>query len=102
MAMTDQTSGFNITTDLSFSKRFTNLAGLTTADVRQALEVVTENQPAAVEHHLSVMTRLFNGYCFDRRTPSLFNTSTALSYLQVSSPCVIVYIRSHTWMGRRN
>ncbi len=80
--MADHTSGFNVYQDITLDPRFAGMFGLTESDVRQALQVIFRNEK--VQKELEHMT-MFNGYRFSKESEiTVFNTTTAMEYLQVS------------------
>ncbi len=82
--MADYTSGFNVYQDISLDPCFAVMFGLTEGDVRQALQVIFRDD-AKVQEELEHMTTMFNGYRFSNESEvTVFNTSTAMEYLQVS------------------
>ncbi len=81
--MADHTSGFNVYQDITLDPRFAGMFGLTESDVRQALQVIFRNEK--VQKELEHMTTMFNGYRFSNESEiTVFNTTTAMEYLQVS------------------
>lgn len=77
------TSGANDHENISFSPQFSTICGLTRSDVLGALEVICNNNEE-VEKCLGELERNANGYhfCQQRSVERVFNTQTALSYLQ--------------------
>ena len=75
-------SGFNVTRDLSFDEDVAGLCGLKYPDLKRALEEISKNDKH--DKHLSVMTKLFDGYHFCRykTVETVYNTETCLAYLQ--------------------
>jgi hypothetical protein len=85
LLMSDLISGANDQENISFSPDFSTLCGLTRSDVLAALRVICSNEEE-VQKHLSELVYYANGYhfCRQRKVELVFNTQTALSYLQVS------------------
>jgi len=79
------TSGANDHENISFSPQFSTICGLTRSDVLGALEVICNNEKE-VQKCLRELEHHANGYhfCQQRSVERVFNTQTALSYLQVS------------------
>jgi Predicted AAA-ATPase len=75
----------NYQENISFCPRVSNICGLTRSDVREALRVICNNEEE-VQKHLDELQYHANGYhfCQQRSVDPVFNTQTALSYLQVS------------------
>jgi len=71
--------------NVSFNPEFSTICGLTRSDVLGALKVICNNEEE-VQTHLRELAHHANGYhfCQQRRVEPVFNTQTALSYLQVS------------------
>jgi predicted AAA-ATPase len=90
-SLTDNTSGFNIQTNISFGDEFAGFCGLTKEEVEEALRLISEgkgpNAAQFVTKHIRRATDYFNGYhfCNTKVVPTVFNTNTCLEYLQVSS-----------------
>src|SRR2546423_13189132 len=90
------TSGGNHQENISFSPRISTICGLTRPDVLGALRVICNNEEE-VEKHLEELQHHANGYhfCQERSVDPVFNTQTALSYLQVSikyHPSVVLIV----------
>jgi hypothetical protein len=85
LLLSDLFSGANDQENISFNPDFSGLCGLTRSDVLDALRVICNNEEE-VQKHLSELVRHANGYhfCQQRSVELVFNTQTALSYLQVS------------------
>ena len=85
LLLSDLISGANDQENISFNPDFSTLCGLTRSDVLAALRVICSNEEE-VQKHLSELVRHANGYhfCQQRSVEPVFNTQTALSYLQVS------------------
>jgi hypothetical protein len=85
LLLSDLISGANDQENISFNPDFSTLCGLTRSDVLAALRVICNNEEEA-QKHLSELVRHANGYhfCQQRSVEPVFNTQTALSYLQVS------------------
>lgn len=77
------TSSFNEQENLTFSPDFSTICGLTRADVLGALQAICTNKKE-VEERLGELEFYANGYhfCDQRGVETVFNTQTALSYLQ--------------------
>ena len=78
------TSGANDYENISFSPQFSTICGLTQSDVLGALEVICDNEKE-VQKCLRELEYHANGYhfCQQRSVERVFNTQTALRYLQV-------------------
>ena len=85
LLLSDVISGANDQENLSFSPRIPTICGLTRSDLLGALSVVCNNEEEVVQKHLKELGHHANGYhfCQERRVEPVFNTHTALSYLQV-------------------
>ena len=85
LLLSDLTSGANEQENTSFDQGFSAMCGLTRSDVLGALEVICNNEEE-VQEHLRKLVFYANGYRFCRYqdVEPVFNTQTALSYLQVS------------------
>jgi len=85
LLLSDLTSGFNEQANISFSPQFSTICGLTQSEVLGALKVIC-NDEKEVQKHLSELKFYANGYhfCNQRIVEPVFNTQSALSYLQVS------------------
>ena len=83
--LSDLTSGSNDRQNVIFHSKYSTLCGLTRSDVLEALKVIC-NDKEEVQNHLVELGFYTNGYhfCEERRVEPVFNTQTALSYLQVS------------------
>jgi hypothetical protein len=79
------TGGANDRENISFNPDFSTLCGLTRSDVLAALRAICSDEEE-VQKHLSELVRHVNGchFCLQRSVEPVFNTQTALSYLQVS------------------
>ena len=110
LCLADNTSGFNISMNVSFRETFAGFCGLTQADIRAALEAIYRNkgmpEPGArekVEKCLAELTKYANGFHFCRayRVEPVFNTNTCLGYLDVSvgirAPHCQLAIISSSW-----
>jgi hypothetical protein len=104
------TSGGNHQENISFSPRISTICGLTRSDVLEALRVICNNNEEEAQKHLKELQHHANGYhfCQERSVDPVFNTQTALSYLQVSKyqyhpSIVLVLIVRHkeTQAGRK-
>jgi hypothetical protein len=85
LLMSDLISGANDQENISLSPDFSTLCGLTRSDVLAALRIICNNEEE-MQKHLSELVYYANGYHFrqQRKVEPVFNTQTALSYLQVS------------------
>jgi hypothetical protein len=83
--LNDLISGANDQENISLSPRISTICGLTRSDVLGALKVICNNEEE-VQKHLKELQHRTNGYhfCQQRCVEPVFNTQTALSYLQVS------------------
>jgi hypothetical protein len=85
LLLSDLISGANDQENISFSPRVSTICGLTRADVLEALRVICSNEEE-VQEHFKELQHHTNGYhfCQQRCVEPVFNTQTALSYLEVS------------------
>ena len=85
LLLSDLVSGANNQDNISFSPRISTICGVTRSDVLGALRVLCNNKEE-VQKHLQELEHHANGYhfCQQRSVDPVFNTQTALSYLQVS------------------
>ena len=85
LLLSDLISGANDQENISFNPDFSTLCGLTRSDVLAALRVICNNEEE-VQKHLSELVYYTDGYhfCQQRKVEPVFNTQTALSYLEVS------------------
>jgi hypothetical protein len=81
----DLISGANDQENITFSPRISTICGLTQSDVLEALRIICSDGEE-VQKHFKKLQYYANGYhfCDERRVDPVFNTQTALSYLQVS------------------
>ena len=79
------TSGGNHQENISFSPQISTICGLTRSDVLGALRVICNNEEE-MQKHFEELQHHANGYhfCQEQSVDPVFNTQTALSYLQVS------------------
>jgi hypothetical protein len=84
LLLSDFISGANNHENISFRPRIPTMCGLTRSDLLGALSIICNNKEA-VQEHLRELEHYANGYhfCQERRVEPVFNTQTALSYLQV-------------------
>ena len=85
LRMDDLISGANDQENISFRPKFSTLCGLTRSDVVAALRAICNNEEE-VQKHFKELQHYTNGYhfCQQRCVEPVFNTQTALSYLEVS------------------
>ena len=85
LLLSDLLSGANNLENISFSPWISTICGLTRSDVQGALRVICDNEEEA-QKHLRELEHHANGYhfCQEQSVEPVFNTQTALSYLQVS------------------
>jgi hypothetical protein len=85
LLLSDLISGANDQQNISFSPRISTICGLTRSDVLAALRVIC-NSKEEIQKHLEELEHHANGYhfCQERSVERVFNTQTALSYLEVS------------------
>ena len=85
LLLSDLISGANNQENITFSPRISTICGLTQSDVLGALRAICNNEEE-VQKHLKKLQYHANGYhfCDEREVDPVFNTQTALSYLQVS------------------
>jgi hypothetical protein len=83
--LSDLISGANDQENISFSPRISTICGLTRPDVLEALRVICHDEEE-VQKHFKELQYYTNGYhfCQQQRVEPVFNTQTALSYLEVS------------------
>jgi hypothetical protein len=81
----DLISGANDQENITFSLRISTICGLTRSDVLGALRIIC-NDEEEVQKYLRELEYYSNGYhfCQGRSVERVFNTQTALSYLEVS------------------
>ena len=99
LLLSDLTSGSNEQENLSFNPRFSTICGLTRSEVLGALKAIC-NDKKEVQKRLSELEFYANGYhfCDQRIVEPVFNTHSALSYLQVSKQdyyVILVLIIGH-------
>ncbi|KIX10454.1 uncharacterized protein Z518_01537 [Rhinocladiella mackenziei CBS 650.93] len=77
------TSGANHQENISFNAEISALCGLTRSDVLEALRLIDKNEEE-VQKHIRTLEKYANGYhfCQRRSVELVFNTQTALLYLQ--------------------
>ena len=85
LLMSDLISGADDQENISLSPRISSICGLTRSDVLGALRVICNNEEE-VQKRLRELEYYTNGYhfCQERSVERVFNTETALSYLEVS------------------
>ena len=85
LLLSDLISGGSDQENISFSSQISTICGLTQSDVLEALRIICDDEEE-VQKHFKELKRHANGYhfCDERRVDPVFNTQTALSYLQVS------------------
>jgi len=85
LLLSNITSGFNKQENLSFSPQYSTIYGLTQSDILGALKAIC-NDEKEVQEHLEELKFYANGYHFydERIVEPVFNTHSALLYLQVS------------------
>ncbi|KIX05226.1 uncharacterized protein Z518_06098 [Rhinocladiella mackenziei CBS 650.93] len=85
LLLSDLVSGADNQENVSFSPRFSTICGLTRSDVLGALKAICNNEED-VQKYLRELEHNANGYhfCQKQSVEPVFNTYTALSYLQVS------------------
>jgi hypothetical protein len=78
-------TGTNDHYHVSFSRGFSTICGLTRSDILEALRIICSNEEE-VQKHLRILAYHANGFhfCQHQMVEPVFNTQTALSYLQVS------------------
>jgi len=96
LLISDLISGANDQENISISPLVSDICGLTRSDVLGALKAIC-NDEEEVQKHLGELERFANGYhfCQERRVEPVFNTHTALSYLQVSKQKYSVTITNY-------
>ncbi|KAK3809463.1 MAG: hypothetical protein J3Q66DRAFT_405465 [Benniella sp.] len=85
LSIPDSTSGLNVATHVSWSRKLSGLCGLTEEDVLAALRLPNVcNSEDEVLRHFKVMKDNYYGYRFapSSQVPHVFNTNTCLDYLQ--------------------
>src|SRR5437763_505823 len=85
LLLSDLISGANDQENITFSPRISTICGLTQSDVLGALRAICKKEEE-VQKHLRELEYYTNGYhfCQERSVERVFNTQTALSYLEVS------------------
>jgi hypothetical protein len=85
LLMSDLISGDNDQENISFNPRISTICGLTRSDVLEALRVIG-NDEEEVQKYFRELEYHAYGYhfCQERSVERVFNTQTALSYLEVS------------------
>jgi hypothetical protein len=85
LLLSDLFSGTNNQQNISFNPEFSAICGLTQSDVLGALRIICNNEEK-VQKHLKELEHYANGYhfCQKQSVDRVFNTQTALSYLEVS------------------
>jgi hypothetical protein len=85
LLLSDFFSGANNQHNISFEPEFSAICGLTQSDVLGALRIMCNNEEK-VQKHLRELGHYANGYhfCQEQSVDRVFNTQTALSYLEVS------------------
>jgi hypothetical protein len=85
LLLSDLISGANDQENISFIPQISTICGLTRSDVLGALRVIYNNEEE-VQKHFKELEKHTNGYhfCQQRSVEPVFNTQTALSYLEVS------------------
>jgi hypothetical protein len=85
LLLSDYIGGGSDHVNISFSSQISTICGLTQSDVLEALRIIYNSKEEA-QNHFKELRRHANGYhfCDERRGEPVFNTQTALSYLQVS------------------
>ena len=85
LSLTNISSGFSGARNISSDKKAAGLCGLTRTDIEAALKEICGLDTNAYTHHLSVMTKYYNGYhfCNKETVETVYNTETCLDYLQV-------------------
>ena len=85
LLLSDLISGTNSQEDISFGPRISTICGLTRTDVLEALKVIC-NDKEEIEKHIRELEHYKHGYhfCQERSAERMFNSQTALSYLEVS------------------
>ncbi|OCK88579.1 DUF1703-domain-containing protein [Cenococcum geophilum 1.58] len=83
LLLSNITSGFNEQENLSFSPQYSTICGLTQSDVLGALKAIC-NDEKEVQEHLEELKFYANSYhfCDERIVEPVFNTHSALLYLQ--------------------
>lgn len=86
LLLSDIISGANNHDNISFRARISTLCGLTQSDVLEALRTICNNEEEA-QKHVKKLEHHANGYhfCQEQKVDPVFNTQTALSYLNVST-----------------
>lgn len=103
LLLSSLTSGFNEQENLTFDPDFSTICGLTRSDVLGALQVICTNKEE-VQERLEELEFYANGYhfCDQRRVETVFNTQTALSYLQVSKQNYCMALLLIIWVCRQS
>ncbi len=86
VVLSDMTSGYNVTENLSQRPRFNNLCGFTEIELRAALEMVATSHDLnvnQVETALKLMRDFYNGYRFSSGPEDrIYNPTLALYFLK--------------------
>jgi hypothetical protein len=103
LLLNDLISGANDQENISFSPRMSTICGLTRSDVLEALKIICDNEEE-VQKHFKELQYYTNGYhfCQQRRVEPVFNTQTALLYLEVSKIEVPSNSRTNYWIYRQS
>jgi hypothetical protein len=99
LSLTNISSGFNISRNISSEKEVAGVCGLTCRDIEASLKKACSSDVNAYEKHLSIMTSCFNGYhfCDQETVETVYNTETCLVYLQVRTNTSLVYFSYFTF-----
>ncbi|WGZ94846.1 MAG: AAA family ATPase [Candidatus Thiothrix putei] len=77
------TSGFNIGQNLSLHEGFNEAIGFTKAEVSSLLQPLADSCPVALEQLLADVTRWYNGYRFNIKSPeTVYNTNMVLYFVK--------------------
>ena len=103
LLLSSLTSGFNEQENLTFDPDFSTICGLTRSDVLGALQVICTNKEE-VQERFEELEFYANGYhfCDQQRVETVFNTQTALSYLQVSKQNHCMALLLIIWVCRQS
>jgi len=86
LVLSDMTSGYNVSKNLSSEPEFNELCGFTEAELQMVLtQIANECQfsSSAVIDILATMRTFYNGYCFSTQTPKLvYNPTLAIYFLE--------------------
>jgi hypothetical protein len=94
LLLSDLTGGANDWHNITFDPQYSTLCGLTQSDVLEALKAIC-NSEDEIEEHFRRLNFYANGYHFSKhqKVEEVFNTKTAVSYLEVSKQNYYITLR---------